>query len=158
MFCRCPGPILANMSATDWSAVDMAVLLPTGTVTLLLADVERSTQLWKSQPDTMTTAVALLDRTASELIAEHGGVRPTEQGEGDSFVGAFARASNAVACALDLQRKDLAPIKLRIGVHSGEVQLRRGQLCGLDDQQDCTVTRFGAWWPNRTVKCHRAAG
>ena len=102
----------------------MAVLLPTGTVTLLLADVERSTQLWEPQRDTMTTAVALLDRTASELIAEHGGVRPTEQGEGDSFVGAFARASNAVACALDLQRKDLAPIKLRISVHTGEVQLR----------------------------------
>ena len=37
---------------------------------------------------------------------------------------AFARAGDAVACALELQRADLAPIKLRIGVHTGDVQLR----------------------------------
>jgi predicted ATPase/DNA-binding CsgD family transcriptional regulator len=47
-----------------------------------------------------------------------------EQGEGDSFVLAFARASDAVTCALALQRAALAPILLRIGVHTGEVQLR----------------------------------
>ena len=65
-----------------------------------------------------------LNRTVDELIAEHGGVRPVEQGEGDSFVAAFARASDAVACALELQRAELAPIRLRIGVHTGDVQLR----------------------------------
>ena len=32
--------------------------------------------------------------------------------------------SDAVACALELQRAPLAPIRLRIGVHTGEVQLR----------------------------------
>ncbi len=37
---------------------------------------------------------------------------------------AFARAADAMACALDLQRAPLAPIKLRIGVHTGDVQLR----------------------------------
>jgi class 3 adenylate cyclase len=99
-------------------------LLPTGTVTLLLADVEGSTQLWESQPSAMTAALEQLNRTESKLIAEHSGVRPVEQGEGDSFVAAFARASDAVACALDLQRSPLAPIKLRIGLHTGEVQLR----------------------------------
>ena len=51
-------------------------------------------------------------------------MRPVEQGEGDSFVAAFARASDAVAAALELQRAPLAPIRLRIGVHTGEVQLR----------------------------------
>ena len=112
------------MSETDWSDLDVTELLPTGTVTLLLADVEGSTQLWESQPSAMTAAVEQLNRTASKLIAEHGGVRPVEQGEGDSFVAAFARASDAVACALDLQRAPLAPIKLRIGLHTGEVQLR----------------------------------
>ena len=116
--------IVASMSETDWSDLDVTELLPTGTVTLLLADVEGSTQLWESQPSAMTSAVAQLNRTASKLIAEHGGVRPVEQGEGDSFVAAFARASDAVACALDLQRVRLAPIKLRIGLHTGEVQLR----------------------------------
>ena len=98
--------------------------LPTGTVTLLLADVEGSTRLWQTQPDEMTAAVARLHRTMSEIIAAHGGVRPVEQGEGNSFVAAFARASDAVACALELQWAPLAPIQLRIGVHTGEVRLR----------------------------------
>ena len=66
----------------------------------------------------------LLNRTVNEAIAAHDGVRPLEQGEGDSFVAAFARASDAVACALALQRAPLAPIRLRIGIHTGEIQLR----------------------------------
>ncbi|RAV00823.1 LuxR family transcriptional regulator [Mycobacterium colombiense] len=98
--------------------------LPTGTVTLLLADVQGSTQLWDSQPQAMTAAIAKLDQTLRELVRAHCGIRPVEQGEGDSFVIAFSRASDAVACALALQRAPLAPLQLRIGVHTGEVQLR----------------------------------
>jgi len=98
--------------------------LPTGTVTLLLADVEGSTRLWETQPDAITAAIARLDHVLADLIAAHDGVRPVEQGEGDSFVLAFARASDAVACALELQQSPLAPIRLRIGVHTGEVRLR----------------------------------
>jgi predicted ATPase/class 3 adenylate cyclase/DNA-binding CsgD family transcriptional regulator len=111
------------MSATEWSELAVSGL-PTGTVTLLLADVEGSTRLWETQPVQMSAAIAVLDRTLAELIAMHGGVRPVEQGEGDSFVLAFARASDAVACALALQRAPLAPIRLRIGVNTGEIQLR----------------------------------
>src|SRR6201993_1255120 len=72
----------------------------------------------------MTAAVAQLDRRVSHVVATRGGVRPIEQGEGDSFVAAFGRASDAVTAALDLQRAPLAPIRLRIGLHTGEVQLR----------------------------------
>jgi predicted ATPase/class 3 adenylate cyclase/DNA-binding CsgD family transcriptional regulator len=114
----------ADTPLVDWSDLGVIGVLPTGTVTLLLADVEGSTQLWQTQPEQMTTAVALLDRTLTDVVAAHGGVRPVEQGEGDSFVIAFARASDAVACALTLQRAPLAPIRLRIGVHTGQVQLR----------------------------------
>ncbi|WP_285029606.1 LuxR C-terminal-related transcriptional regulator [Mycolicibacterium sp. lyk4-40-TYG-92] len=102
----------------------MGELIPTGTVTLLLADVEGSTRLWETQPDDMTAAFTKLDRTLARLVDPHHGVRPLEQGEGDSFVIAFGRASDAVACALDLQRAELDPIRLRIGIHTGEVQLR----------------------------------
>src|SRR4051812_49210787 len=111
------------MSATDWSELGVSGL-PTGTVTLLLADVEGSTRLWDTQPHEMAAAIALLDSTLAELIAAYNGVRPVEQGEGDSFVLAFARASDAVACALALQRAPLAPIRLRVGINTGEIQLR----------------------------------
>ena len=119
--------MLASMSETEWSDLGVGGVmgeLPTGTVTLLLADVEGSTRLWQTQPEEMTAAVARLDSVLADLLAAHGGVRPVEQGEGDSFVAAFARVSDAVACALALQRAALAPIRLRIGVHTGQVQLR----------------------------------
>ena len=115
--------MLANMGALEQSELGVNGL-PTGTVTLLLADVEGSTRLWESQPGEMRAAIGRLDATLAELVVAHSGVRPVEQGEGDSFVLAFARASDAVACALALQRAALAPIQLRIGVHTGEVQLR----------------------------------
>ncbi|MGO9508449.1 MAG: helix-turn-helix transcriptional regulator [Mycobacterium sp.] len=107
-----------------WSELGLTELLPTGTVTLLLADVEGSTRLWETQPETMTGALARLNRTVNNAIASHDGVRPLEQGEGDSFVAAFARASDAIACALELQQAPLAPIRIRIGIHTGEIQLR----------------------------------
>jgi class 3 adenylate cyclase len=66
-------------------------------VTLLLADAEDSTRLWEAQPEQMTAAIARLKRALSEAILEHDGVLPLDQGEGDSFVVAFARASSAVA-------------------------------------------------------------
>jgi class 3 adenylate cyclase len=114
----------APLNWNDWSDLGVSELVPTGTVTLLLADVEGSTRLWQTRPDQMTAAFADLDRTLAQLVEAHHGVRPIEQGEGDSFVIAFGRASDAVACALDLQRAKRDPIRLRIGVHTGEVQLR----------------------------------
>ncbi|OBJ51034.1 transcriptional regulator [Mycobacterium asiaticum] len=121
--------MLDNMSATarldtlNWSDVGVHEL-PTGTVTLLLADIESSTRLWETRPEEAAAAVARLDRTLSDLVSTHHGVRPIDQGEGDSFVVAFNRAGDAVACALALQRADLSPIRLRIGLHTGDVQLR----------------------------------
>ena len=114
----------ADAPLLDWSDLGVSGLLPTGTVTLLLADVEGSTRLWETQAEVMTAAIARLNQVVCEVVAAHDGVRPVEQGEGDSFVAAFARASDAVACALGLQRAPLAPIRLRIGVHTGEIQLR----------------------------------
>ena len=113
----------ADAPRLNWSDLGMTDL-PTGTVTLLLADVEGSTQLWETQPEETAAAVAQLDHTLAEVTAAHDGVRPVEQGEGDSFVVAFSRASDAVACALALQGAPLAPLRLRIGLHTGEVRMR----------------------------------
>lgn len=105
----------AEIPALTWGEMGVSELLPTGTVTLLLADVEGSTALWESQPEQMTAALGLLNRTVDETVAAYEGVRPVEQGEGDSFVAAFARATDAVACASALQRAPLAPIGFASG-------------------------------------------
>lgn len=59
------------------------------------------------------------------------GVRPQEQGEGDSVVAALAGASGALAAALDIQRAfdcerwpEGASLKLRVALHTAEAQLR----------------------------------
>src|ERR1700743_2905910 len=145
MFPVCSGRMLASMSEfdpradmplVDWSEVAVSGQLPTGTVTLLLADVEGSTRLWETQPEQMSAAMARMNRTVSKPIATHDGARPVEQGEGDSFVAAFARASDAVACALELQLAPLAPIQVRMGLHTGEIQLR-----GEDNYAGPTINR-----------------
>lgn len=113
-----------------WGESMSDFVLPTGTVTLLLADIEGSVRLWESRGPEMTKAIAKHDVLVSELIGKHGGVRPKDQGEGDSFVAAFARPSQAVACALALQlamtKEDWggADIRVRIALHTGEVELR----------------------------------
>jgi predicted ATPase/class 3 adenylate cyclase/DNA-binding CsgD family transcriptional regulator len=103
-------------------------ILPVGTVTLLLADVEGSTRQWETEPDAMREAVVRYDELVADAVGKHGGVRPLDQGEGDSFVAAFARASDALASALQLQRAiaddDSVCFGVRIALHTGEVQLR----------------------------------
>jgi class 3 adenylate cyclase len=47
--------------------------------------------------------------------------------QGDSFVAAFARASDMVKCALELQRASLAPIRLRIGLQPADKTVQ--QVC-----------------------------
>ena len=72
-------------------------MLPTGTVTFLMTDIEGSTRAWSRETDAMPAAVSRHYEILEEAIAAHGGVRPVEQGEGDSVVAAFSRASDAVA-------------------------------------------------------------
>ncbi len=64
----------AEIPPPTWSEFGVSDLLPTGTVTLLLAHVEGSTRLWENQPEQMTAALALLTRTVDETVAAHDGV------------------------------------------------------------------------------------
>ena len=105
--------------------------LPAGTVTFLLSDIEGSTRLWERDPEAMGVAIPAHYAVLAEAIARHGGVRPVEQGEGDSVVAAFSRASDAVAAALDAQRAmaaqawpDGIELSVRIALHTAEAQLR----------------------------------
>src|SRR5438045_9239317 len=78
--------------------------LPTGTVTFLLTDIEGSTNLWEAGADEAAVSVARHSELLDAAIVLHGGVRPVEQRDGDSVVGAFWRASDAVAEGLQVTR------------------------------------------------------
>ncbi len=113
--------------------------LPAGTVTFLLSDIEGSTRLWQDEPESMAHAVPEHYALLEEAVALHGGVRPVEQGEGDSIVAAFSRGSDAVAAALEIQRRMGAhawpegpPLRVRVALHTAEAQLRdEGNYFGL---------------------------
>ena len=79
--------------------------LPAGTVTFLMSDIEGSTQLWSAFPEAMGSAVGDVYAIIDRAVTRYDGVRPVEQGEGDSVVGAFSRASDALAAALQAQRE-----------------------------------------------------
>src|ERR1700733_8244495 len=105
--------------------------LPAGTVTFLLTDIEQSTRQWEAHPEEMAQAVPAHYALLSDAVGRHGGVRPVEQGEGDSIVAAFSRASDALAAALDAQRALAAQawpgeldLRVRIALHTAEAQLR----------------------------------
>ena len=105
--------------------------LPAGTVTFLLTDVEGSAQLWEAAPQVIRAAIARHYELLDEATSRHGGVRPVAQGESDGVVAAFARASDAVAAAIDAQRAFVreawpkgAPLRVRMALHTGEA-LRR---------------------------------
>ena len=116
--------VMGSESAVNQSGRDVGGLVPAGTVTLLAAEVEDSLRPWEAEPDPMS-AVALPDGAVWDIVAAHHGMRPVDGSERDSLVAAFTRASDALACAVELQRMALpAPSRLRIGLHTGEVQLR----------------------------------
>ena len=105
--------------------------LPAGTVTFLLSDVEGSTRLWEQSPEGMAVAMPDCYAILDDAIAHHGGVRPLEQGEGDSVVAAFSRASDALGAALESQRALHAHmwpegivLRVRVALHTADAQLR----------------------------------
>jgi class 3 adenylate cyclase len=93
-----------------------------GTATVLLARVDGPAGLRDSGPGTLAAAAAFLDETA----AGHGGVRSAAHDDGGDFVAVFPAAPEAVACALDVQRAPLAPVRLRVCLHTGETRSPHG--------------------------------
>ena len=101
--------------------------LPTGTVTFLMTDIEGSTQAWQAAPDTMTATVSRHYEILDAGIRAHDGQRPEEQGEGDSVVGVFRSASDAITAALETQlslRSELPGLSIRMSLHTGDAMLR----------------------------------
>lgn len=99
--------------------------LPTGTVTFLFTDIEGSTRLAQQYPDAMARLLARHDEILTRSIRSHEG--HIFQNVGDAFCAAFASATDAVRAALNAQHSlhaegwNPAPIKVRMGLHTGTV-------------------------------------
>ena len=105
--------------------------LPVGTVTLLSARLVASHQLHSLSDQAMDAAMERVTDVFREAVGCNEGVRPSHDDDRTNFIAVFARASDAVAAALSVQLADLAPLSLRVGVHTGEVQvLERGNYIG----------------------------
>jgi predicted ATPase/class 3 adenylate cyclase/DNA-binding CsgD family transcriptional regulator len=111
---------------------------PSGLVTFLVTDVVASTRLWQrssSAGEALTRHAELI----AEAIAQHGGFRPPDQGEGDSSLSVFSRPAAALEAALAAQRALLAErwpegavVSVRMAVHTGEAELAKsGNYSGL---------------------------
>ncbi len=106
--------------------------LPTGTVSFLFTDIERSTRhLHKVGAEKYAQALAEYRRTVRDACARNGGVEVDVQGDG-VFV-AFATAPRAVAAARELSEAFAAgPIRVRIGLHTGTPLLTEDGYVGVD--------------------------
>src|SRR6266508_960819 len=116
--------------------------LPTGVVTLLFTDVEGSTRLLHELGDDYGEALHEHRRRLRATFAEHEGVEVDTQG--DAFFVAFARASNAVAAAAECQRALAGgPIRVRMGLHTGEPRLTDEGYVGLDVHKGARIAAVG---------------
>src|SRR2546421_6174436 len=120
--------------------------LPTGVVTLLFTDVEGSTRLLDSLGDEYGEALQEHRRRLRVAFAEHEGVEVDTQG--DAFFVAFARTSDAVAAASDGQRALAGgPIRVRMGLHTGEPGLTEEGYVGLDVHKGARIAAVGHGGP-----------
>ncbi|MDQ3671947.1 MAG: adenylate/guanylate cyclase domain-containing protein [Actinomycetota bacterium] len=93
--------------------------LPSGTVTLLFTDIEGSTRLLHELGERYADVLANHRRHLRDAFSRHAGVEVDTQG--DAFLVAFARATDAVAAARDAQSALAGgPVRVRIGIHTGE--------------------------------------
>ncbi|HEY4396811.1 MAG TPA: AAA family ATPase, partial [Acidimicrobiia bacterium] len=135
-----PDPVRRPPTANDLlgrivAARDSA--LPAGVVTFALTDIEGSTALWESHPGVMAGVIVRHYELAAEIAEAHNGRMPRSQGEGDSTLAAFARATDAVDAALAFQHAVTAEpwpedieLRVRTGLHTGEAQIEHGDYFG----------------------------
>jgi class 3 adenylate cyclase len=121
----------------DYQIVDSSRALPTGIVTFLLTDIEGSTRLWESEPAAMDQALARHDAIVTAGVQRMNGHVVKSKGEGDSVFAVFRHARDAVTAALVLQCAlaaeqwaTSAPLRVRMAIHTGQVELRAGDYYG----------------------------
>jgi predicted ATPase len=116
--------------------------LPTGTVTFLFTDIEGSTRLLHELGDAYAAGLAEHRRVLRETFARHGGVEVDTQG--DAFFVAFARAKDALAAAAEGQGAlDPGPIRVRMGLHTGEPLVTEEGYVGIDVHRAARIAAAG---------------
>jgi len=101
--------------------------LPSGTVTFLFTDIEGSTKLAQEHAEALPALLARHREILKQAIEANRGF--IFQVVGDSFAAAFNTAVNALKAATEAQRRlhheawSPAPIKVRMGIHTGAAQL-----------------------------------
>ena len=116
--------------------------LPSGTVTFLFTDIEGSTRLLHELGPAYVDALGEHRRELREAFAAHDGVEVDTQG--DAFFIAFARATDALAAAAAGQeRLASGPIRVRMGVHTGEPTVTDEGYVGLDVHRAARIAAVG---------------
>jgi class 3 adenylate cyclase len=123
--------------------------LPSGTVTFVFSDVERSTQLLKELGDRYGELLDEHRRLMREHFTALGGVEIDTQG--DAFFFAFSRARDAVTAAVEAQRAHAAhdwpdgvDVRVRMGLHTGEPAVGSEGYTGLDVVRAARLCTSGA--------------
>ncbi len=106
-------------------------------VTFLLTDIEGSTAAWELDAKAMAVALARHDELVEQVVTSRGGRLIKTRGEGDATFSVFDRPSAAAAAAMELQDAIIheqwglrEPMRIRIALHTGEVELRDGDYFG----------------------------
>ena len=109
--------------------------LPTGTLTFFFADVEGSTRLARELGDDWQAVLADIRRLLREAVA--GAAGHEVDSRGDELFAVFASCESAAAAATDAQRRLgghnwPAPVRTRIGLHTGTAALAEDGYVGVD--------------------------
>src|SRR5512133_2439993 len=122
--------------------------LPRGTVTFVFTDIEGSTRLLARLRGRYAGVLAQHQRVLRAAFDAFEG-REVHT-EGDAFFVAFARASDAIAAAVCAQRAlaserwpEGVDVRVRMGVHTGEAEVRLDDYVGLDVHRAARICAAG---------------
>ena len=116
--------------------------LPAGTVTFLFTDIEGSTKLLHELGDGYAEALSDHRRALRAAFEANSGVEVDTQG--DAFFVAFSRARDALAAAREGQEAlGGAPIRVRMGVHTGEPLVTDEGYVGIDVHRAARIAAVG---------------
>jgi predicted ATPase/class 3 adenylate cyclase len=103
--------------------------------TFLFTDIEASTRLWEEHPEQMAAALARHDSILNEAISQAGG--SVLKTTGDGMIAVFGSVGDSLEATIKAQTaltsepwEATGPLRVRMGVHSGDTENRDGDYFG----------------------------